>query len=318
VSRSGRRIAAGLLGLAGALLAVELLLRAGGLRADTFDLGDLTSFDRAAYEAELNSLGFHDHEWTLAKEPGVQRVLVLGDSFTEGAKVDRDRLFVKVAEASLKARVPGGVQLFNMSRGGWDTADEVGWLRAALSEGFDPDAVLIVFFPNDVSTRSSNDTIVKEWVEEVSMRKGWLNRASVLYDWIDFARRRRAVTRRTMEDYLTSIREDGKERWAEFEAALGEAAELCRERDLRLGLLVFPVLVQLDDEHALEPVYAEVLAACEELSVPARSLLPVFAGREAATLWCDPWDAHPNAEANALVAPAVEDFLVESGLVRTP
>lgn len=318
MTRTRTRIVAGVLGFAGALLAVEVLLRAGGLRAETFDVADLTSFDREAYEEELNSLGFHDREWTLAKQPGVQRVLVLGDSFTEGAKVERDTLFVKRVEASLNARVPGGVELFNMSRGGWDTADEVGWLQAALHEGFDPDAVLVVFFPNDVSTRSSNDTIVKEWVEEVSMRDGWLNRVSVLYDWIDFARRRRAVTGRTMEDYLASIREEGRERWEEFRAALAEAAATCRARDIELGLVVFPVLVQLDQDHALVPVYDEVLAACEALSVPARSLLPAFVGRDASELWCDPWDAHPNAAANALVAPLVEAFLVDSGLVRVP
>ncbi|MBI5471382.1 MAG: hypothetical protein HY961_03465, partial [Ignavibacteriae bacterium] len=51
---------------------------------------------------KLNALGLRDHEYSLQKPPNTFRILMLGDSFTEGDGVMSHETFSKVLEARLR------------------------------------------------------------------------------------------------------------------------------------------------------------------------------------------------------------------------
>lgn len=57
-------------------------------------------------EYRINSLGLRDREYPLEKPQGAVRILMLGDSFTEGDGVEAAETFSKVVEARLREAIP--------------------------------------------------------------------------------------------------------------------------------------------------------------------------------------------------------------------
>jgi len=93
----------------------------------------------------INSHGLRDREIPYERQ-GAFRILVLGDSFTEGQQVDQDHTFVKLLERQLNAEA-GGPPAFEVINGGvsaWGTDNELLFFR---NEGwkYHPDLVLLAF-----------------------------------------------------------------------------------------------------------------------------------------------------------------------------
>jgi len=78
---------------------------------------------------------------------------------------------------------------------------------------------------------------------------------------------------------------------------------------------IFPLLLELTDDHPLRDVHGEIAEACGRLGIPSVDLFEVLRGQQARRLWVAPHDSHPNAIANELVVPALEEFVVKAGLV---
>lgn len=95
----------------------------------------------------LNSLGFNDREFTVAKTPGVTRVAVFGDSLTFGSGIPPASVYPAAAETILRERGQS-VEIYNFSVYGYDveqvaaTLRWVGWTYA-------PDLVVYAYFTND-------------------------------------------------------------------------------------------------------------------------------------------------------------------------
>jgi len=62
---------------------------------------------------EINSLGLRDREFPRAKPAGTKRILVLGDSFTEGVGVSGPETFSSQLQGLLDAAGFGGWQIIN-------------------------------------------------------------------------------------------------------------------------------------------------------------------------------------------------------------
>lgn len=306
-----------------ALASIEIGFRLSGVRPPTAEAFERSYIDAEAvrrYRRELNGLGYHDGEWRIPKPRGTWRVLVLGDSFTEGMQVPRDALFTEVVERSLTERLERRIELVNLAKGGWGTVNELDALERWLEAGADPDAVLLVYFVNDATALESNPVLVEDLHRTLAQRGGALSRVSAAWDWMDWVVRKRRVARVTLRDYRASFEGDerSQHQWRRSRRALAEMAELSREREFRFGVVLFPVLAQLDGDHGLTDLYALVEEHCRGLGVPYRCLLDAFRGRDALSLWISPVNAHPNARGHAIAAGAVEEFLVDAELVPPP
>lgn len=102
----------------------------------------------------INSLGLRGRERTYAKPDGVRRVLVLGDSFVEGAQVHDSQGLVSRLEETLNETEPGRYEVLNGGVGGWGTGQQYVFLA---NEGYryEPDLVLIVLYlGNDIYDNS--------------------------------------------------------------------------------------------------------------------------------------------------------------------
>lgn len=94
----------------------------------------------------INQLGLRDPRTSYEKPPGTFRILLLGDSFTEAAQVERPETTAAQLEARLRAARPGqNVEVINAGVAGWGTGIEGLYLD---HEGyrFEPDLVLVGFF----------------------------------------------------------------------------------------------------------------------------------------------------------------------------
>lgn len=102
----------------------------------------------------INSLGLRGPERPYEKPPGVRRILVLGDSFTEAAQVNADEGVVGRLESALNRRNSERYEVLNGGIGGWGTGQQLVYLR---EEGYryGPDlALVLLYVGNDIFDNS--------------------------------------------------------------------------------------------------------------------------------------------------------------------
>lgn len=108
----------------------------------------------AKIHEKMNSRGLRDREYEYDKAVNVFRILVLGDSFTEGYDVNIDDIFTEILERRLNDSLsrPSGrtFEVINAGTGGYSTDQE--YLFYSLEgKKYDPDLViLMVYAANDI------------------------------------------------------------------------------------------------------------------------------------------------------------------------
>ena len=113
---------------------------------------------------DLNSHGFRDDEYPVAKGEGVYRIVVLGDSIAFGNFLSVEETFpARLERLFQSAQAQDRVEVVNMALGGYDTLQEVATLEA-VGTRFRPDLVVVAFCLNDVGT----DAINLEYIEKAA------------------------------------------------------------------------------------------------------------------------------------------------------
>lgn len=100
---------------------------------------------------QINSKGIRGHEYAYEKTNNEYRILLLGDSYTEGYVVEFEDLFSEIMMSKLNDMVKGvNFQAINSGTSGWSTDQELIFFQ---SEGkkYNPDLTILMFFQNDLS-----------------------------------------------------------------------------------------------------------------------------------------------------------------------
>ncbi|MCW7071387.1 MAG: SGNH/GDSL hydrolase family protein [Methanophagales archaeon] len=95
---------------------------------------------------KINSKGLRDREYEYKKPEGINRIVVLGDSFTWGCGVEEKKIFTEVLEDNLLEKF----QVINMGVIGYSNAQE---LLTLMNEGikYNPNIVIVAFcIQNDI------------------------------------------------------------------------------------------------------------------------------------------------------------------------
>ena len=173
MTRSWRhRLAYVVLPAASVLMAVTLLesfLRLTGLQPDFFFQPDpdisvtyipgkhgWNVIGRHRQWIEINSFGYRDREWTVAKPRGTRRVALLGDSYVAGLEVPAQQRLSALLEERLNRDCNDGqhYEVLNFGVTGYGTAQELETLRHRALQ-FRPDLVLLFFYTgNDLFDNS--------------------------------------------------------------------------------------------------------------------------------------------------------------------
>ena len=277
--------------------------------------------DDNGVEYSINSLGLRGPEIAADKPAGTFRILGVGDSITFGIGVRDNETYLRKIESALNAqyRLHPPFEVLNSGVQGYNTYDEVvalehRWL--ALS----PDLVVIFFYLND----AYSDVLIQNMGQELGVHRKVtaLGRVSRIYDLYAHnrqTRRDRAAVEKLYNDRFFTDAEaalptSGYD-WRKSRAALEYAAGLARKHNFKLALVILPELYQLDGNYPFKAVHRLVATTGQELGIPTLDLLPVFENRDPSKLWVHPTDHHPNRDAHALVAGAVEEFLQKQQLL---
>lgn len=141
--------------------------------------------DEYASDVVINDKGLRDDDVPYTKPDDEIRILVVGDSFTEGLQVEQAETFANLLEAQCSAATGTAVTVINggVSRFGTDNV-----LLFVEGEGlrYQPDVVIYAFYPNDVTDVLENDYFrLRDGVLEAQTipESNWENWRGRFYDW---------------------------------------------------------------------------------------------------------------------------------------
>jgi GDSL-like lipase/acylhydrolase family protein len=264
-----------------------------------------------AVEFRYNSLYFRERELSAAKAPDVVRVVLLGDSFTEGQGVKEADTTARRLETLLNASGGRRFEVLNCARRGADFPSLHRMFEKVLP--LEPDIVVHAMVLND-----------PERSKEFEARRGHLD------DWILDRRRLLAgtgspppgffesrllafvadrvdgwrVRRETTRWYLDLYGPANAEGWARTQEDMRDMARRMRDRGGRFLVASWPLLVDLD-AYPFTAADETIARFCAEAGIPRVDLRPALRGHPAETLWVHPVDHHPNEVAHALAASAL-------------
>ncbi|MFM7143514.1 MAG: SGNH/GDSL hydrolase family protein [Alphaproteobacteria bacterium] len=303
------------LGVMLGLLAAEIGCRL--LHAKPWYQGLVEAPEGPTEAVHLNSLGLRDIDYASPKPSGVKRVLFLGDAVTFGAGMPRDdATFPELVERRLVGALreqEHEVEVLNGGRPGSLTGD---WLRefTRVAPLFQPDVVIAVFFLRDGASRNSMADFFGAIRNGIVRR----NEESALYRhsalWRSF--RDGLDQRQVASDYVRALNlafigdEKQRHEWLKAEENLQKIASATVEMGARFGLVVFPLLADLDqDPYPFDRIGRLVAQFGHEQAWPTLDLLPTFLGQDARTLWVSPTDQRPNELAHRVAADAIVPFV---------
>lgn len=215
---------------------------------------------------DYNTEGLRDHEHTLRKRAGVQRVACLGDSVTMGWSIRPREAWPQMLE-ELAASRGRDLDVMNVALGGWSTRQELTAYRR-IARRYRPDLVLLGVCLNDIPEMQNNLSRPSPWLAQ-------LHRHSALVRRVVGAQRREIGD---VEELFT-LPDSPKVRQG-WERLFAEVRELRDEVEAdrgRFAVLVFPFRFQVTPQ-APPPVAQRTMADfCRREGIPLLDPLPALA-----------------------------------------
>ena len=248
-----------------------------------------------------NSRGYRDKERTVAKPPGVRRVLSLGDSFAWGASVEFEDAYPQRLERGLTRRRHETWEVVNLALPAMNTVDHAAQLAG---EGMDygPDVVVVGYVLNDSEdSQAAEARRAADWSQPPAA-PGLLDR-SALVRMIRGRLWATAENRRRISGYKSMYADDAPG-WVAARAALKRMGALCRERGVPLVVAIFPLFGNsLGDDYPFTEIHTKVAEVAGEAGARVVDLLPAYRGLRSELLVVDGADdEHPNEIAHRIAA----------------
>ena len=263
-------------------------------------------------EYRYNSAGFRDMEHAEAKPPSVARIVVLGDSVSEGYGVAFHDMFAD----DVQRRLGSDIEVVNIAMSGLNSPQEVHLLE---TEGlrYQPDLVVLNFVLNDCDFytrykpavafgRKKDSEIGLLGIPVSPAVKRALKSSALIYLVKERVEELMASEDREAVDYVASIWSKPENR-KKVSDSLEKLAALSRAHGFDVVVLIWPVLVDFQS-YPYREIHHWVAEQAESMGIPAIDLLTAFAevgGRS--QFFLSPDDAfHPNARGHDAAAAAFE------------
>lgn len=278
---------------------------------------DLASQAPYCVELRYNAEGFRDRP-PPPRRANIRRVIVVGDSLTEGQGVRASDLYARVLEEELNAAGREEWEVLNLGRRGENFPALADSLERAM--GLDPDLVVYGMTLNDCELSPSfraRHPLLSDRLRGHARADAPASRRPFGLRTVSFLPRQWEMFRVNwgMASWYRGLygapNDDG---WS-TKAHLQDIDRRLRNQGARLLIAVWPVLVSLGGGYPLGQVHETIRAFCGGADIPCLDLLPALQGRSSVTLWVHPVDTHPNERAHRLVtdqlAPVVRHLIAD-------
>jgi lysophospholipase L1-like esterase len=243
----------------------------------------------------INQDGLRDRDYPVART-AARRYVFLGDSLTMAWGVEQEKSFEALLEAKLDARAP--TEVLNFGTGNYNTVQEVS-LFLAKGLKYKPDVVVLFYFINDA-----------EPTPAVSRWESLGNSRFVTFFWSRIkSLASRLDEQKSFHGYYSGLYADGQPGWKAAQDALLRLKQASVEHGFELKVVVLP---ELHDpaRYPFAEEHHKIMAFLASAGIPALDVTSAFEGTtDPHKLWVALDDAHPNAQAHAIIARAVESFI---------
>jgi len=272
----------------------------------------------------VNAFGLRGPSVPARPAPGTHRVLALGDSATFGEGLAEDDSFPVQLERELTARSGEGYEVLNAGVQGYNTENELAFLRAR-GLALEPETVVVGFNLNDFDyapVMGPRGVLVRESADRVSR---WspanFSEFYFILRWLVITRGKflgAETPRRPGEPFadfdrlVSALRKQyyaqpNDQRWQTMVDSLHELGVVARENHLRLVIAILPDGDQFGDQASSLVPQQKLLAICRDAGLDCIDLHPAFAAAGGSSLYLD--IMHPNAAGQKVIAQVLADHL---------
>lgn len=275
---------------------VLLLALESGARALEPMSNSSTNYPGAKFvwpERSLRRNRFGLNDYGLADKMRGPRVLILGDSYVEGAGVRREERFCSQLRALLRKAYPAA-EVIAAGLAGWDTADEESFLKQFGPE-LAPDVVVVAYVLNDAQGEDHLTVQPTRW-------ELWLQTQLRSYLCYRVFRWRRPP----MSQYWEGVKRQhdiDSPGWRNAAQSLQDIEAWCRDKKIPCQLVVLPIFSP--DADSGREVMEQVARRAKEMGFHSYQTLDDFDGHWGAFA-VSPYDAHPNAAGHQRIAKRIE------------
>jgi hypothetical protein len=279
---------------------------------DKSDSVNMTNTSRRWFRRHVheNNLGYRDvQDFAMWPRPGVYRIGFLGDSLTFGHGIANvaDRFGDRV-RSQLIAAAPGKFQVYNLGVCGTDTPQHIRQLQIFAQNSFRFHMIVLVYNPNDICALmpDNQEMFNRYWELEP---KTWLLRHTYLPNFLYCRAVQQAVSQtKDYDERVVRAFEDSA--WSQHQTQLEQIIDHCREMDIELRVVLFPLVQYMGGEYPLRAAHEKLDAFWIEHGVPHLDLLPLLDGRPRHELVVNPFDGHPSHLVHRIAGEAIYERLL--------
>lgn len=269
--------------------------------------------------AAFNSLGFNMAERSSAKPEGTWRIMVVGDSVTQGVGADkRDDAYPNRVDALLRSSTGGaGVEVWNCGTGGHNV-DQVFLMLSRIVTNHRPDAVIYGFCFNDnwgpnlyVSGQAGRPpgTDARMGFLDAMKQLRVVTQGKLIYDNLYYAAR----------GYLPVFVDQkiSYPSWVAMKARIAEMRDFCASNGwpFAVNIVPMPQFVHVSDEKNL--ALHDLRAFLETNRIAFCDATPVLRERRSESLYVER-DTHPNSRGYELIAENLAGWIVTNRATFLP
>ncbi len=239
-----------------------------------------------------------------------RHICFIGDSFTFGHGVaDVSDRFTNRIRAKLETDFPGEYLVTNLADSGTDLDWDEALVRKMADEQIRIDTLVYVFCPNDIEVYHPDFMKLMHELADVKPQFP-LFRDTYFFNLLYYRIRLASVPgARDYYGFLADYYRGAP--WQKMRAQLEVFAGFCKSRKIKLEVVIFPFLQNLDQASPFDQARKVVRTFCEEQNIPVLDLHSILSEHADENLTVSLFDAHPNARAHELAAQAILPFLLE-------
>lgn len=318
-----------------AIGAAEVAVRVLGLETDTAvavstatprdpALRDLPNYERRIGRPNLygvhrgvlhrtNSRGVRGPEYTPNPEPGTFRILLVGDSFAMGHRVNEDETYAAHLERISNEQGNGvRFEVINAGLSGLSTRGVVKRLEQ-VGLAYDPDLVVYGFSANDIFgsayRRNTEEQRRAFRAERARFDDSPSRLLRAVWPRLIALRSALAPMPGSHEFALQRAYFESPIAGKQIERGFDRLAEISQERGLCIHVFVHTVIHELNLLHPFRPVYDLVETSARDRGLSASQSFPYFRGERATALRFGPDDNHPTPDGHRLLGLALAEAL---------